>query len=89
MDADGVELGYTDIFEAVNDTALAVVSRIAADPTKAIFGEPPQPPAAQDSAPTSSRSTPASRRGLSQRRRKLALQPRSPLVSRHTRNNLL
>ncbi|KAL4436368.1 hypothetical protein ABPG77_009930 [Micractinium sp. CCAP 211/92] len=38
MDADGVELGYTDIFEAVNDTALAVVSRIAADPTKAIFG---------------------------------------------------
>ncbi|KAL4420515.1 hypothetical protein ABPG75_010171 [Micractinium tetrahymenae] len=38
LDADGTELGYTDIFEAVNDTAIAVVSRIAADPTKAIFG---------------------------------------------------
>lgn len=43
LDADGVELGYTDIFEAVNDTAIAVVSRIAADPTKAIFGEAGKP----------------------------------------------
>lgn len=38
MSADGTELGYIDILDAVNDTALAVVARMAADPTQAIFG---------------------------------------------------
>ncbi|PSC72081.1 hypothetical protein C2E20_4611 [Micractinium conductrix] len=35
---DGTELGYIDIYDAVNDTAICVVVRMAADPTQAIFG---------------------------------------------------
>lgn len=40
LDGDGVELGYMDILDAVNDTALGVVTRMANDPsgTQAIFG---------------------------------------------------